>query len=310
MTTPCQGAGGTGTRYTYAQLEGLWINAGGPASVAPIAAAVALAESGGCTSALNLTDNGGTQTSVGLWQTSNGTHSYPSAWTTAAGNAAEAVAKYNGAGNTFSPWGTYTSGAYTRFINNGTTPDTNVPTAATGNTPGTSGSSNSTCLIAAPSANLIFFTVGGQCLLGKPQARAIIGAGVLVGGLIMGGVGLLVLAAFGLKSSGAGKAAGRAMELGGAALAVVPGAELAGAAIATGGARTRGAASSPHATRARSRRETRRAPAAAQDAQDRHTARQLAGTSPRGRKPAQRGTKADEQGTSPEFRRMFLGGDR
>ena len=35
----CSGAGGggPGTKYTYAQLEGLWINAGGPKLVAPVA---------------------------------------------------------------------------------------------------------------------------------------------------------------------------------------------------------------------------------------------------------------------------------
>jgi len=43
MSSACQGAGGggPGTRYTYAELEGLWINAGGAASLAPIAAAIA-----------------------------------------------------------------------------------------------------------------------------------------------------------------------------------------------------------------------------------------------------------------------------
>jgi hypothetical protein len=102
--------------YTFAQLEQLWINAGGPSAVAPVAAAIALAESSGNAAALNLVDNNGTQTSVGLWQVSNGTHNYPTAWLTPAGNAAEAVAKYTGAGNSFSPWGTYRTGAYTSHL--------------------------------------------------------------------------------------------------------------------------------------------------------------------------------------------------
>ena len=84
--------------YTYGQLETLWINAGGPKALAPLMAAIALAESGGNPGALNQTDNGGTQTSVGLWQVSSGTHQYPSAWATPAGNAAEAVAKYKSPG--------------------------------------------------------------------------------------------------------------------------------------------------------------------------------------------------------------------
>ena len=86
--TACQGLGGTGTKYTYAQLEGLWINAGGPKAQAPVAAAIALAESGGCSSALNPNDNNGTQSSFGLWQISTGTHAAPSpSWANGATNA-------------------------------------------------------------------------------------------------------------------------------------------------------------------------------------------------------------------------------
>ena len=104
--------------YTYGQLETLWTNAGGSKALAPLMAAIALAESGGNPGALNLTDNGGTQTSVGLWQVSSGTHQYPSAWATPAGNAAEAVAKYKSQG--LGAWGTYTSGAYQQYYQGGT----------------------------------------------------------------------------------------------------------------------------------------------------------------------------------------------
>ena len=93
-------------------LESLWKSAGGSSSAAFTAAEIAKAESSGNSAAMNYTDNGGTQTSVGLWQVSTGTHNYPAAWRTPAGNAAEAVAKYAGAGNSFSPWGTYVTGAY------------------------------------------------------------------------------------------------------------------------------------------------------------------------------------------------------
>lgn len=48
--------------YTFAQLEQLWVQAGGPASTAPIAAAVALAESGGNPRAISSTSD------YGLWQ--------------------------------------------------------------------------------------------------------------------------------------------------------------------------------------------------------------------------------------------------
>jgi len=102
---------------SFSQLEGLWIQAGGPKVLAPVAAAIALAESSGNPQALNPTDNNGTQSSFGLWQISNGTHAPPSAsWADPLTNARLAVAKYKGAGNSFSPWGTYDSGAYKKFL--------------------------------------------------------------------------------------------------------------------------------------------------------------------------------------------------
>lgn len=112
------------TVYSYGQLETLWTDAGGSKALAPLMAAIALAESGGDSAALNLTDNHGTQTSVGLWQVSSGTHQYPSAWATAQGNATEAVAKYKSQG--LGAWGTYTSGAYQQFYK-GDTPASKLP---------------------------------------------------------------------------------------------------------------------------------------------------------------------------------------
>lgn len=111
---------------TFAQLEGLWIQAGGDAASAPIAAAVALAESSGNPQATNPTDNHGRQTSWGLWQISNGTHSEPVAnILDPLVNAQQAVGKYKAAGNTFArDWGTYISGAYKRFLQSGIPPDT------------------------------------------------------------------------------------------------------------------------------------------------------------------------------------------
>jgi hypothetical protein len=110
--------------YSYGQLETLWTQAGGPKTLAPLMAAIALAESGGNPAALNKTDNGGTQTSVGLWQVSTGTHSYPANWATPQGNAAEAVAKYKSQG--LGAWGTYTSGAYLKYYQ-GSTPGAALP---------------------------------------------------------------------------------------------------------------------------------------------------------------------------------------
>ena len=102
---------------SFGQLEGLWIQAGGPKVLAPVAAAIALAESSGNPAAINPTDNNGAQSSFGLWQISTGTHAAPSPnWADPLTNAKLAVAKYRGAGNSFSPWGTYDSGAYRKFL--------------------------------------------------------------------------------------------------------------------------------------------------------------------------------------------------
>jgi hypothetical protein len=109
------------TAFSYGQLEQLWIQAGGPKAMAPLMAAIALAESGGNPSANNYTDNGGTQTSWGLWQISNGTHSEPVPnIDNPLVNAQQAVAKYNGQG--LSAWGTYDSGAYQQFYQGGVPP--------------------------------------------------------------------------------------------------------------------------------------------------------------------------------------------
>jgi hypothetical protein len=221
--TNCTGAGGggTGTQYTYAQLEGLWINAGGPAEVAPIAAAVAMAESGGCSSALNPTDNGGTQTSVGLWQVSNGTHDYPAAWATASGNATEAVSKYTAENNSFSPaWGTFDSGAYKGFLSNGTTPDTNVPGSGSTSATTTASTGSADCLLGFPGVSVpVVGSVGGFCMLSKSEARALIGALCLAAGGLAFVIGALVVAAGAIGDTKTGQAA---MSAAGKAAEIIP----------------------------------------------------------------------------------------
>src|SRR5258708_28749484 len=54
------------TRYSFAQLEGLWIQAGGDKLTAPMAAGIAMAESGGDSTAHSPTND------WGLWQVNNG----------------------------------------------------------------------------------------------------------------------------------------------------------------------------------------------------------------------------------------------
>jgi hypothetical protein len=267
MTGTCNGSdgGGPGTRYTFAELEGLWVNAGGSQGLAATMAAIALAESGGCTSDLNTTDNSGTQTSWGLWQISNGTHSPPGAnWSTGAGNAALAVAKLKSQGLT--AWGTYNTGEYKRFLNgNPPAPDTSVSSGATAATL-TAADSSPDCLISFPSGKVLFVgTVGGGCALSKPEARAVTGSLILFWGGVTLIIGAAILAAYGLKSAGASKVAGRALELGGAAAAVA-GAPEVGVPLAAAGAVVRSQGASRAASSAavsRGQRQVRSRQAAA-----------------------------------------------
>lgn len=92
--------------YSKNQLEALWIHAGGSKAVASVAAAIALAESGGNPSSRNPE---GPEHAEGLWQIKG--QLVPGNILNPQVNAANAVAKYRAAGG-FTPWVTYTSGAY------------------------------------------------------------------------------------------------------------------------------------------------------------------------------------------------------
>jgi Lysozyme like domain len=206
------------TTYTYAQLEQLWINAGGPAAQAPIAAAIAEAESSGNSAATNPNDNNGTQTSWGLWQISNGTHGQPAAnILDPTVNAQAAVAKYQASG--WAPWGTYNSGAYTQFLANNVPPSSAGVPAATASTTAALTVVPGTCVVPYPTLNLVVTTVGGGCILSKSEARAMIGGLCIAAGALIALPGLIILVAAGFKASGAAGAIGQAA----GPLAKVPG---------------------------------------------------------------------------------------
>lgn len=114
----------TDYNYNFAELQVLWVEANGGTAAADVAAAIAIAESGGCQYALagpvdirpvqactwHQTDG---ENSCGLWQVNLRAHpnySAPGIFDAAA-NAAAAVAISNG-GQDFGAWTTYTSGAY------------------------------------------------------------------------------------------------------------------------------------------------------------------------------------------------------
>lgn len=124
--------------FTHAQLEDLWLLAGGLPQWADTAAAIAQAESSGCQYAKHgPTDDrpvkqckytfSTKENSYGLWQINRRAHPQYSASSlyTPTGNANAAVDVANG-GTNFSPWTTYKNGAYKQYLQTpgSTTPQT------------------------------------------------------------------------------------------------------------------------------------------------------------------------------------------
>jgi hypothetical protein len=105
------GAGGGLGRAGLRYLENLWMSAGGPGGgIAHVAAAIALAESGGSAIARNPSG------ASGLWQILG--QVVPGNIFNPFVNALNAVAKFRAAGG-FSPWVTYETGAYLQFMDRG-----------------------------------------------------------------------------------------------------------------------------------------------------------------------------------------------
>lgn len=117
--------------FSYAQLEQLWINAGGNAQLAPTMAAIAMAESAGNSQAYNPSG------AVGLWQIM-GTECGPGSYDPIT-NARQALCKYNEQG--LCAWQTWSgqgcadpsqyNNSYATFLRQGIPPDPNVPNNAT-----------------------------------------------------------------------------------------------------------------------------------------------------------------------------------
>lgn len=274
------------TVYTYSQLEGLWINAGGSKASAPIAAAVAEAESSGNSDATSSNPDGGTN--VGLWQLDTpggvGAGYTVDQLKDPATNAKVAV-KGSNSGASWGEWATYASGAYKAFLNGGTTPDTNVPGSSASSASSTGGSTlgnTGSCVISIPNINPVpswvpvLGTSTGACLLSKSQARGLIGGVFLAGGAVVGMVGVLIVSAGMLSHTSAGHHAGGALEAAGAGLAFVPGLEAAGLAVGATGAAARRASSSGAPRGSLDRRVARRTQGREKAAQAREAAGQQA----------------------------------
>lgn len=200
--------------YSYAQLEQLWINAGGSSATAPTAAAIAIAESGGISNAAYpgttvAPGQGSNNTATGLWQILGVPAGFtPAQLTDPVANAQMAVAKYNGAGGSFTPWQTYTDGTYVADLANNVPPSsTGVPTgSATASTTAAVTVVPGTCVIPYPTLNLVVTTVGGGCLFSKSQARAVIGGLCIAAGALIAVPGLVILVAAGFRATGAAAA--------------------------------------------------------------------------------------------------------
>lgn len=178
---------------TYAQLEGLWLKTAagtsyGTQAWAALMAAIGLAESGGNEGAVNPNDNGGRQSSYGIWQISTGTHAPPSPnWADPATNAALALGKLQGQG--LGAWGTYTSGAYRAYLSGSTTPDLNTPANPAALSAESSVAQTSDCLYGLPGIPGTAFigdllgnggNVGNVCILTRSEARGAAGVGLMI----------------------------------------------------------------------------------------------------------------------------------
>lgn len=130
------------TTLSNTQIQQLWIQNGGNPQAAPIAAAIAQAESGGNSLALNNNPSTGDY-SVGLWQTNyygsllaSRTKDYgsPAALQADPNLQAQSAVGISGNGSSWTPWSTYNSGAYLQYLNGATT----TSSTASGGTVGSS----------------------------------------------------------------------------------------------------------------------------------------------------------------------------
>lgn len=154
--------------YTYSQLESIWTQGGGSSAMAPIMAAIALAESSGNPSAI------GPGGSWGLWQIQ------PQAWgfsqtTDPVTQAQDANSVLSQQG--LSAWTTYTNGAYKQYYSPGTAPSS---VSAQAQSATTTSSSN----VSGP----CIWSAGSFCMDGLiGWTVAIGGCGLMLMGLVVAG---------------------------------------------------------------------------------------------------------------------------
>lgn len=129
MWSPQSGSNATGNptpgsgKLNRAQIWDMAVQAGATPEEATKLAAIAIAESGGDPNNKNLHDTngrGGTQSSWGLFQISDGTHRELPGWNDPQQNLQMALSKMRGAQSyhrdPFSPWGSYNTGVYKQYL--------------------------------------------------------------------------------------------------------------------------------------------------------------------------------------------------
>ncbi|SRR6266852_6283942 len=129
------------TQLSPSQVMGYAMKTGLTNAQATIATAIAMAESGGDTNAINPGHPGDPEYSVGLWQINIRAHpEYSIARLKDPQQNATAMFAISSGGTNWNPWGTYTSGAYRAFLSRATAlaPTTPTPTPTTTYQPQTS----------------------------------------------------------------------------------------------------------------------------------------------------------------------------
>lgn len=177
---------------TYSQLEGLWIQAGGSPSAAPVAAAIALAESGGNPTSHNGNASTG-DNSYGLMQInmlgsmgparrakfglSNNTDLFDPLT-----NMKVAVAMSNN-GKNFTPWSTFTNGAFHQFVQGNVPP--NMTAGGAGGTNGNSANGGpQTASVLSDTATTVIESIeniGNYLFMGL---CVLFGASLMIAGLV------------------------------------------------------------------------------------------------------------------------------
>lgn len=176
--------------YSYSELENLWISNGGNPASAPIAAAIALAESSGDSTVVNSIG------ATGLWQILQSAHPQWSIQQLQDPNInAQAAISISNNGSNWNPWQTYTEGTYLNFLQGGSA------------NPNTTSANSATFTKAGGGCNFGTISIAGSTIC----PDGIIGIASIGVGLVLLTSGVLICVAFALKQTGIGKAAKQAM---------------------------------------------------------------------------------------------------